>query len=431
MSISFPCVCGKRLRAKEEWAGKRLKCPACGSPVVVPQAPAPPDPEPAPPPEPVRPARPAPVPTAAPAAALERYKHLLADKPERSWGDYAYWALLLALVPLLLSLLVKEGEPVGERLERTIAKAPAEVKMRVLQVAQAVEEGKAEPDELIDALPGGRVEGAHLPRKAFAHYLYGLLAAGGFFLLAVLLVPAEDGRPLPLLLIGLFTGTAGILLLLLAQFLAEWTQGRIFVSGNIFLLALFWIAWAVGFSYRAALDPETGFLSSFLGFTFGVGLCEEVCKALPLIWYYRSAERPSWRDACAWGFASGVGFGIAEAVMYSGNHYNGIAPWGTYVVRFVSCVALHALWSAAVALFIHKHQTLIQGDLGWQDFIPRVVLIVSVPMLLHGLYDTALKKDLNVLALAAAVVSFAWLVWCLESARGGGEAAPRPTPGYA
>jgi RsiW-degrading membrane proteinase PrsW (M82 family) len=181
-------------------------------------------------------------------------------------------------------------------------------------------------------------------------------------------------------------------------------------------MAVYWVAWAIGFSYRAALDPGTGFVASFLGYSFGVGLCEEVCKALPLIWYYRNSAEAGWREARRWGFASGVGFGVAEGIMYSGDYYNGLAPVGIYVVRFVSCVALHAVWSTAAALFIHKHQTLIQEDIGWQDFLPRVVFLVGIPMVLHGLYDTALKKDMNALALVAALASFAWLAYCVETA---------------
>jgi DNA-directed RNA polymerase subunit RPC12/RpoP len=35
MPILVSCPCGKQLRAKDEMAGKRVKCPGCGSPVVV------------------------------------------------------------------------------------------------------------------------------------------------------------------------------------------------------------------------------------------------------------------------------------------------------------------------------------------------------------------------------------------------------------
>ena len=39
MSIPVVCKCGKRLRAKDEFAGKRTVCPECGQPLTVPGLP--------------------------------------------------------------------------------------------------------------------------------------------------------------------------------------------------------------------------------------------------------------------------------------------------------------------------------------------------------------------------------------------------------
>lgn len=36
MPISFTCSWGKKLRAKDEYAGKRVKCPVCARVLVVP-----------------------------------------------------------------------------------------------------------------------------------------------------------------------------------------------------------------------------------------------------------------------------------------------------------------------------------------------------------------------------------------------------------
>src|SRR5690348_9992307 len=38
MAISFACSCGKSFRAKDELAGKRTKCPACGQVLVIPSS---------------------------------------------------------------------------------------------------------------------------------------------------------------------------------------------------------------------------------------------------------------------------------------------------------------------------------------------------------------------------------------------------------
>jgi hypothetical protein len=37
MAIEFDCACGKHLKAKDEAAGKRTKCPFCGAVLTVPQ----------------------------------------------------------------------------------------------------------------------------------------------------------------------------------------------------------------------------------------------------------------------------------------------------------------------------------------------------------------------------------------------------------
>ena len=36
MAIAFVCACGKSLHAKDELAGKKTKCPACGSILTIP-----------------------------------------------------------------------------------------------------------------------------------------------------------------------------------------------------------------------------------------------------------------------------------------------------------------------------------------------------------------------------------------------------------
>jgi RsiW-degrading membrane proteinase PrsW (M82 family) len=337
--------------------------------------------------------------------------------------------LLLTLAPLVFSLFGDHPEPVNERLWQTIDAAPPDVRQRAAAVIGEINRGKADFDGLFEVLPGGRISGAHLPRRTHLHWAYALLAAAGFFGLTLVLAPGKNVRPAAVLFTGIFTGTIGILLLLATREIAEYSQNVVVLTGNVVANLLFWMTWAVGYSYRAAVDPGNGFLASFLGYTIGVGLLEEVCKALPVIWYYRRDEGADWRVALTWGLASGVGFGVAEAVMYSADFYNGIAPAGTYAVRFVSCVGLHAIWGGAVALFIHRHYLAILGELEWYEYIPRVLFFVAAAAVLHGLYDTAIKKEMNAVALATAAASFAWLAWCLESARAGETAAGKGEKG--
>jgi RsiW-degrading membrane proteinase PrsW (M82 family) len=467
MAIEFDCACGKRLRAREALSGKRAKCPVCGTVHSIPPAVAPESESPeaigrAPARGPTegsglltyqdadgdapyeladeprhRPPATPPTPSTSPSAPSLRYEApRTQEAPSRrdvaspgpagsgpSPREFLYLILVLALVPLGFSLLAKESGSLKDRFERTMGNASPEVVAQVQRVLQSKED--AGLDDLLAALPHGRLdETAHLPRQTWVHWGYGALAAAAFWALTVSLFPREPKTPGHLLLVGLFTGTIGIILLLACQYLAGATQGVWFRGRGIILVA-FYIAKFIGFSYASANDPNSNFLFSFVGFTCGVGLCEELCKALPLIVYFRRDDRMGWRGACVWGLASGAGFGVSEGIMYSGNYYNGISPVGIYIVRFVSCVALHALWSASVGITIWRRQDSIQGDIDWSTFSVALLRILAVPMVLHGLYDTLLKKDMNLLALTVGAVSFAWFAWQVESARGETAEEPR------
>jgi RsiW-degrading membrane proteinase PrsW (M82 family) len=333
--------------------------------------------------------------------------------------EYLYWVLCLTLIPLGFSLFDGKSD-VTERMERTQKSNPA-----IVERWEKSED--ASLDDLLRSLPGERIQGAHLPRGSYWHWAYAAASACVFWCLVVLIFPRRATNPKDLLLIGLFTGTVGIFFLLAVQFVAYFTQG-IWLTGGGALTLVFYILKFIGFSYRSALDPDSNFVVSFLGFTCGVGLCEELCKAFPLIWYFRGCDRMSWRGACRWGLASGVGFGVAEGITYAADFYNGIDSGGMYVVRFISCVGLHAIWSASVGITLYRFQAMLQGKRDWYELGLPLLRVVAVPMVLHGLYDTLLKMELNEFALVVAVVSFAWLAWQVETLRELEARPVSPTP---
>ena len=102
--------------------------------------------------------------------------------------------------------------------------------------------------------------------------------------------------------------------------------------------------------------------------------------------------------------------------------YNGIAGGLTYLVRFASCVTLHAVWASSVALLMHNNQDHLpgqaDGDFGWDTILSFVVFYLGIAMVLHGLYDTLLKQELEVAALAVAAASFGWWSWLLYRQQG-------------
>ncbi len=440
MPISITCHgCGKRLKAKESLAGRTVPCPSCGTKLVIGSAddiaaallsddPEPQADEPGPPSEEETPEREAEPPRRRAAAPSIQRKPArapdvttlppLSTNDPPLWIRHLHWLLILSLIPLAVSLLQKsEEQDIGTRLQETIEQAPEDSQARIEQALREVIEDKGSIEAVFAVLPNHKLVGAWLPRNTLIHWLLTSGATLLFFLFLLALTLEGSAKAQNLLLVGLFTATIGLLFLFAVQALAAWSQQFIIIPTNIVSL-IFYIFWLIGFSYRAANDPSSNFFFSLVGFTFGVGLCEEICKALPVIFINSRPNSQTWRGAYLWGLASGAGFGLAEAVLYSGSYYNGIDGAGIYFVRNISCVALHALWTGSAAITIHQRQRWFQEEKRWYDWIVRAIAVVAVPMVLHGFYDTLLKKDMNAGALAVAVGSFVWLAFQISRLRG-------------
>lgn len=466
MPIKVTCQqCQKTLKAPEKLAGKRVRCPACQEVVQVPDIATPElddnffaDPE----PQAVRKSNPASEPefdwseplensdTASAEDAFDNVDNLPTlpvtprkktrkrsdpdvafvtsagiEEPSRSsttrqktsralpsatsaGQGYWHWILLLGMIPLAISVVIPMPS-LMDRLQPLFEKDPTIVdRLNGL-------ESREQFDEFVASLPDGRIPGAHLTRRTFVHWVYALLSAGAFLGLIMVMFPGANVAPGKLLLYGVITGTVGIVLLLGFQFVAEVTQGIHLRRVRGIVGLLFYVVKFIGFSYRCATDGETGFALSFVGFTCGVGLCEELCKALPVAFYLAASRDVDWRTACVLGLASGIGFGVSEGIMYSADYYNGLSGGLTYLVRFASCVTLHAVWASSVALLMYNNQDYLPGhaDAGWDALLSFLVFYLGIAMVLHGLYDTLLKQHLEIAALGIAASSFGWWAWQL------------------
>lgn len=456
MSIQVQCVCGRSIRFSDEWAGKRRKCFYCGQEVDVPMGAAGPanfDARVPPPPPPGRQPAPAddlrlmpntPSPNAnhTPSYAGQRPSPSYAGarqaafRPRRGPGDrptiYApaggktwnrrYLFLSLSLIPLVLSTLTpSDPKDVENRFKSTIAHLSKDEQARL----NRMDEEPITMDKLVMSFPDHRVEGSYLPRDTWVHWGFALASACAFLTLLALLFPMHGTSAGGLAATGAFTGTAGIFLLLAFQWAAIYTQG-VWVRGSGMVVLIFMVVKFIGFSYSAALDPDSGFLLSAMGFTCGVGFCEEVCKMIPLAWHFKERAKLDWRGACLWGLASGVGFGVSEGITYASNYYNGVHTGEIYLVRFISCVGLHAIWGGAAGITLYYRQYALQAAEGFFGHLWEFLQIVFVPMVLHGLYDTLLKKEMEGMALVAALASFGWLAYQIERMRRLEVAPPEP-----
>jgi hypothetical protein len=97
--------------------------------------------------------------------------------------------------------------------------------------------------------------------------------------------------------------------------------------------------------------------------------------------------------------------------------YNGLAPADAYPVRFASCVALHAVWSASVALGMTRFPRPLVEVADKGVYAGVLLQVLAVPALLHGLYDATLQYGYSAAALAAALASFGWLALQIETTR--------------
>ena len=366
---------------------------------------------------------------AKPLPALDGLTALAAPRPASAYkaskpaellhrGDsdrrYLYWLLLLVLIPLAWSTFDKNSDDGNKsflnRLQQTVKDHP-EIEPKL----EALPEN-ASLAQLMSVLPNHKLDGALLPSDTMAHWGMALLSAAGFLVAVLLLFPLGHAKWYHMAAIALFTGTIGIIALLAFQWVAINMSGRILIPRSAFGL-LITLVQLIGLSYRCALDPSSNVILSALGFTAGVGFCEEVCKALPMVLKARRSGFASWRGAMLWGLMSGVGFGVSEGITYSSDYYNGIFGAEIYWVRFVSCVGLHAIWAAAVGVTIFRRQDTLRGGNHPLEWIMRMATIVIVPMILHGLYDTLLKQKHDLYALGIALVSFAWLAIQIEWAK--------------
>jgi RsiW-degrading membrane proteinase PrsW (M82 family) len=373
--VEVRCPCGKVLRANDSLIGQSIQCTLCRREITVPDPKAvAPKPEPAPD-------------EVIPAAA------------NNSPREYMYWALALAIFPLAV-FLAQPREDLGARFREAYPKAPQEVK----RVIEQIRENYDVPDEvlamvLVKLLPSGRLDDkALLSRHTTWHWVFAAAVAGVFFIFSACMFTSGLAKPGHLVAVALFTGTMGVAFdLILRDF-------KIF---DLFL----------HIGTMPGDDPVQGFLASWAGFTFGVGLVEEFSKLLPLIWFQHRKGKISWRVAFLWGLVSGAGFGISEAIFYSEYLYNGISSGFQYAVRFISCVGAHAVLSASAGISLYHSQHLLNQTIAWYEKGVILLRVLAVVMLLHGLYDCLLAKEIYGPAFLVDAAAFLWLAWQIESTR--------------
>lgn len=136
---------------------------------------------------------------------------------------------------------------------------------------------------------------------------------------------------------------------------------------------------------------HSGPLFRLVGFILGVGVLEEICKALPVyLLLSRSKKLYDPLSTAFYGAMSGLGFAIAEGAAYSFRYAVGLSKGqlalGSYVaantIRFVSLPLFHAILAGIVGYFIG----LAMINPSRRSAILFIGIIITAT--LHGLYNT-------------------------------------------
>lgn len=140
---------------------------------------------------------------------------------------------------------------------------------------------------------------------------------------------------------------------------------------------------------------DTTFILSLFGYIFGVGLTEEFIKLLPLLVIYRFAKEPLQpKTLVFYGLMSGIAFGVFEGVQYQMTvnvQLDYTSSFFMNIARLTSLPFIHAVWTGIAGYFIGfaKLYPLYRRSLYF--------LAITIPSVLHGLYDTFCSSSLGML----------------------------------
>ncbi len=160
-----------------------------------------------------------------------------------------------------------------------------------------------------------------------------------------------------------------------------------------------------------AMTESTHFWSRTVGYIFGVGLLEELCKASPLIIFgLRKKTLQTTRDGLFLGFMSGLGFAAVEGVKYTvtatatAAYYGEAAGYTSQllqvVFRMMTGPILHGAWAGIVGWFIGV--AAMRKAKEWPTITVGVLLMAT----LHGLNDVMAGGWLHIAIAAFSVIVF-------------------------
>ncbi len=163
------------------------------------------------------------------------------------------------------------------------------------------------------------------------------------------------------------------------------------------------------FSFLSAITRSSDSLARLTGYIIGVGLLEELCKALPIyLFMLRSAKLKEPLSSAFYGAMSGLGFAIAEGANYSLLYASQLVEGNigltghilVTTVRFISLPLIHAIWAGIVGYFLG----LAAINPSRQNAI--IFIGVAIAAILHGVYNTFANSFIGLAILAFSILLF-------------------------
>ncbi len=357
------CECGEAVELPSRRPGARRVCPACGRLVEF-REPG------------------APLPASGPIPAGLRL--------------VLSFLFAAAFLPLLLGALA------GPKDDRARIDRVTEVPGGSLHTLQAIDEWFA----ALGARSIRAVPGAAFERGSSTPWILAIVGAEVFWAYLLVAFPWGTGtlrKALGAGAMGLVT--AGLVLLLFkwgASLAADVEGYRPRGKGALLVYLLRFL----GFSYQGAIDPKNAFVTTWASFTFGAGLLLSVCRALPVLLWYRKSRSLDVRGAVAWGLVAGASVGAIQAAFYGGSFYDGIAGGRTYVELIVSGTAMNAVCGGISALILWRLEEDVLAMETWWEWLLLILVAAGVGSAIHALYDTLWRGGSSGGAFAVALLAF-------------------------
>jgi RsiW-degrading membrane proteinase PrsW (M82 family) len=143
-------------------------------------------------------------------------------------------------------------------------------------------------------------------------------------------------------------------------------------------------------------QPDNSLLVQWLGFVVGVGIPEEMCKVLAVLFLVRHFGPFAPRSVLFYGLISGLGFGIYEGLSYQTTHNfrfavdaAGPRDQALYaaeyyllnLIRLTTLPFLHAIWTGTAGYFIGFAAAYPERKRG------LLIVALGLPAFLHGSYN--------------------------------------------